>query len=185
MMTRHSSRWLVGLAAVSALGGALLTAQEWTTAGLDAQRTSWVRSDARLTRDAVTSGEFQFLWKMPIENAPRQMNGLTPPVIQDRLIGFLGFKALAFLGGSADRVFAVDTDLARPYWMSVLNYAAATGGPPPSTMECPGGLTAVPARRSPIVISAFGAGGAGRGRRGGGSAVGEPGRGAAVLSQAR
>jgi hypothetical protein len=157
--------------------------REWTTAAFDAQRTGWVRSDARLTKDAVQKGEFEFLWKAKFENENRQLNSLTPPIILDRLIGYRGFKALGFIGGSADRVFAIDTDLARPYWTTHLNYSAATGGQPVSSLECPGGLTAVPTRRTVLAPQppATGGGGA-RGARSG-SAVGEPGRGAAVLSQ--
>ncbi len=108
-------------------------AREWTTAAFDAQRTGWVRADTRLTRDAVEKGPFQFLWKAKFENEARQLNSLTPPIILDRLIGYRGFKALGFLGGSADRVFAIDTDLARPYWTTHLNYSAATGGQPGSS----------------------------------------------------
>src|SRR5687768_6242055 len=148
-------------------------AREWTTAAFDAQRTGWVRADARLTREAVEKGTFQFLWKAKFENEARQLNSLTPPIILDRLIGYRGFKALGFIGGSADRVFAIDTDLARPYWTTHLNYSAATGGQPGSSWECPGGLTAAPSRRTVLAPSAFGGRGGGRGGRSG-SAVGEP-----------
>ena len=159
---------------------------EWTTSGFDAQRSGWLRADERLTKEAVQKGEFAFLWKMKIENASRQLNSLTPPVLLDRLIGYRGFKSLAFFGGSDDRVFSIDTDLARPYWTTVLNYTAATGGQPPSSLDCPGGLIAMPSRRTALAPAPAGGGGGGGGRGGvrNGSAVGEPGRGAAVLSQA-
>src|SRR5437773_7363074 len=154
---------------------------EWTTSGFDAQRSSWLRGDARLTKDAVQKGEFAYLWSMKIENANRQLNSLTPPVLLDRLIGYRGFKSVAFFGGSDDRVFAVDTDLARPAWTTILNYSAPTGGRPSSSMECPGGLIAMPSRRTALATAAPVVGG-GRGGVRNGSAVGEPGRGAAVLT---
>ena len=117
------------------------------------------------------------------DNETRQLNSLTQPILLDRLIGFRGFKALAFIGGSADRVFAIDTDLGRPYWTAHLNYSADTGGQPPSSWACPGGLIATPSRRTTLAPSAFaGGGGGGRGGRSG-SAVGEPGKGAAILAQ--
>jgi hypothetical protein len=176
-------------AALCAVGAStvLLHAQgrgggEWTTTGSDAQRTAWVRTDARLTKDAVAKGQFEFLWKHRFDNETRQLNSLTQPILLDRLIGFRGFKALGFIGGSDDRIFAIDTDLARPYWTTHLNYTATTGGPPPSSWECPGGLIATPTRRTTLAPSAFaGGGGGGRGGRSG-SAVGEPGRGAATLA---
>jgi outer membrane protein assembly factor BamB len=181
-------RWLIPVLVLSSGIAATLHAQaragNWTTSAGDAQRTAWVRSDARLTKEAVRDGEFQFLWKAKFENDPRQLNSLTEPILQDLLIGYRGFKALAFVGGSADRVFAIDTDLARPYWTTHVTYAAATGGQPPSTWECPGGLIATPSRRVTLAPPPFTAGGGGGGARSA-SAVGEPGRGAAVLSQPR
>ena len=155
---------------------------EWTTTAGDAQRTAWMRADERLTKEAVGEGHFRFLWKMKFDNESRQWHSLTEPILLDRLIGYRGFKALAFVGGSADRLFSLDTDLARPYWTTHLTYAAATGGQPPSSWECPGGLLATPSRRTNLAPSAFGGGGGG----GGGSAkstVGEPGKGAAILSE--
>lgn len=172
---------LVFMAALACAGSAALLAQEWTTSGVDAQRTSWVRGDERLTTASVSDGTFTFLWKAQFDNRTRGLHSLTTPVLLDRLIGYRGFKALAFLGGSADRVFAIDTDLNKPYWNVQLNYAAPTGGPPPVTAECPGALTAIPARRTALVQPTSGRGGGGRGRST--SAVGEPGRGAAIMSQ--
>ena len=158
---------------------------EWTTTAGDAQRTAWVRADARLTKEAVQEGQFSFLWKMKLDNESRQWSSLTEPIVLDRLIGYRGFKALGFVGGSADRLFAVDTDLGRPYWTTHVTYAAATGGQPPSSWECPGGLLATPSRRTTLAPSAFGGGSDGDEGSGAKSAVGEPGKGAAVLSEMR
>ena len=172
---------LVGLGAAAwALWGAPVRAGEWTTTAGDAQRTSWVRGDALLTKEAVQEGQFRFLWKMKLENESRQGNSLTEPILLDRLIGYRGFKALGFVGGSADRLFAVDTDLARPYWTTHLTYAAATGGTPASSWDCPGGLVATPTRRTSLLASAFEGGDLGSGAK---SSVGAPGKGAAVLSE--
>lgn len=158
---------------------------EWTAAAFDAQRTNWVRSDARLTPDAVKKGQFAFLWTAKFDNESRQLDSLTTPILLDRLIGYRGFKALGFIGGSADRIFAIDTDLGRPYWTTNLPYLANTGGAPPSSWNCPGGLIATPSRRTTIVPPPAGPARGGGGRAGArnGSAVGEPGRGAAVLAQ--
>jgi hypothetical protein len=172
----------ISLASAAALAAPAARAQirEWTTSNGDAQRTSWVRTDPRLTRDAVQKGEFKFLWKMKLNNETRQLYSLTEPILMDRLISHRGFKTLAFVGGSAERVFAIDTDLARPYWEMVINYSSIA---PPgySTMACPGGLIGAVTRPTVVAPPAFAAaGGAGRGGRSGGS-VGEPGRGAPNL----
>jgi len=156
--------------------------REWTTSNGDAQRSSWVRADVRLTKDAVQKGEVKSLWKMKLNNETRQLQSLTQPILLDRLISHRGFKALAFVGTSAERVYAIDTDLARTYWKTVINFSSIT---PPgySTWACPGGLLAAMTRPTVVAPPAFGAGrGGGRGGRSGG-AVGEPGRGAPNLQQ--
>lgn len=156
--------------------------REWTTSNGDAQRTSWVPTDVRLTKGAVQKGELTFLWKMKLANETRQLNSLTQPILLDRLISHRGFKTLAFVGASAERVYAVDTDLARLYWETVINFSSITP-PANSTWECPGGLVAAVSRPTALVAPAFGRGGGGRGGRSG-SSVGEPGRGAPSLQQA-
>jgi hypothetical protein len=177
--------------AVVILGCALVTAVlveaqgrgsgEWSTAGGDAQRSAWVRTDARLTKDAVQKGELKFLWKLKLDNETRQLNSLTTPIIMDRLISHRGFKSLAFVGASSERFYAIDTDLARLYWTTVINYSSIAP-PANSSWACPGGLIAAATRPTPLVVSAFaGGGGAGRGGRSG-SAVGEPGKGAPNLA---
>ena len=117
---------------------------------------------------------------MKFPNTPRQMNSLTAPILMNQLIGYRGFRALAFVGGSADKVFVVDTDLARNEWDKTLT--SASGGQ--STPACPGGLTSVFAREMSPAIPSAGPGGAGPGRGSAAqSAVGQPGEGAVTLAQ--
>jgi PQQ-like domain len=178
-------RFVGALALATVCGAAVVHAQgrgggEWTTSQGDAQRSSWVRTDVRLTRDAVQKGELKFLWKMKLDNEAKQLNSLTTPVLMDRLISHRGFKALAFVGASSERVYAIDTDLARVYWTTVINYSSITP-PANSTWACPGGLMAAVTRPTSAAVSAFGGGGGGRGGRSG-SSVGEPGKGAPSLA---
>jgi hypothetical protein len=185
-MMPGASRFIGAVVVTSACSAALVQAQgrgggEWTTSQGDAQRSSWVRSDVRLTKDAVQKGEMKFLWKLKLDNESRQLNSLTTPVLMDRLISHRGFKALAFIGTSAERVYAVDTDLARVYWTTVINYSSIAP-PANSTWACPGGLMAAATRPTQFAVSAFGGGGGGgRGGRSG-SSVGEPGKGAPSLA---
>jgi len=163
---------------VGAQGG-----REWTTAGFDAQRTNWVRSDVRISRTSIEDGTFRLLWKHQYPGDPRQLESLTQPVLLDFLVGYVGFKSLAFFGGAGDMLYSIDTDLAKPYWTTPLTSMAAVGSTPGSTWSCPGGLFAAPSRVTPRVPTTFGGGGGGGGGRAV-SAVGEPGKGAAAMSQA-
>ena len=117
--TRHFHHWLfatlglaLGVAALPAVAAA--QAREVTTTGFDAQRTNWIRSDVRINHAAIADGSFKFLWKHTFPGEPRQLQSLTQPVLQDFLVGYVGFKSLAFLGGANDQLFAIDTDLAKP-----------------------------------------------------------------------
>ena len=163
--------------AVMTLGSAAVQAQDWRTAGYDAQRSQWVRSDRKIAPDTVKSPDFQLLWKMEFENEPRQMSAMTPPVLLDRLVGFRGFRALAFFGTSSGRIYAVDTDLARIEWERRIESGPVA---PNATIACPGGLTSGLARptRAEFPPPSFGGGGR---RAPATSGVGQPDAGAITL----
>ncbi len=132
---RSSLALTAGLAALPALAAA--QAREVTTAGFDAQRTNWVRTDVRINRDSVGDGSFTFLWKHKYPGDTRQLESLTQPVLLDFLVGYVGFKSLAFFGGADDVLYAIDTDLAKPYWTTHLTSMAAVGSTPGSTWHVP------------------------------------------------
>ena len=128
-------RWLSPLA-ISSLGCAFLwtnsasgqfgRGSDWTTAGGDAQRSGWVRSDAKISRASLQKPGFQFLWKMKLTTDSQTGQPLSPPALLDRYIGYRGFRSLGFLGGSADKVFAIDTDLSRMEWEKQLAAGTAS-----------------------------------------------------------
>jgi outer membrane protein assembly factor BamB len=180
-MNATHKRLLVGAAIVASATALRAQNREWTTANGDAQRNSWVRTDPRLTKDAVQKGELKFLWKAKLNGENRQLNSLTQPILLDRLISHRGFKALAFVGTSSERIFAIDTDLNRIYWEHVINYSSIAP-PANSSWECPGGLTSAFTRPTLVAPPAFAAG---RGGGRSGSSVGEPGRGAPSLQLAQ
>jgi hypothetical protein len=138
---------------------------DWSTTGSDAQRSSWVRTDAKISRDSMQKPGFQLAWKVKLNNEPKQLNSLTPAALLDRYIGYRGFRSLAFVGGSSDTVFAVDTDLGRIEWQKRFPASAAPQGGA-STQACPGGMTANVTRPVSAAISAAPAGRGGGGRGG-------------------
>src|SRR6185312_10397978 len=69
---------------------------EWTTSGNDAQRSSWVRSDPKISKADMQKPGFAFLWKQKLATDNRQLNSLTSTVLLDRYIGYRGFRALGF-----------------------------------------------------------------------------------------
>jgi outer membrane protein assembly factor BamB len=129
----------------------------WSTTGGDAERTASVRNDPRITPQRVAK-TFQLLWKRTLEDPSKRPNALTQPVLLPNIISYKGFKALAFVGGAADNVYAIDYDLSRMFWQRHLGTASQAAG----SDACPG-LTTI-TRPTPIVPS--GSGGRGGGRRG-------------------
>src|SRR5262249_43894283 len=93
---------------------------DWVTGNGDAQRSAWVRADAKISKESLQDPKrkpsFQLLWKLKLDNKPRQLNALAPPATLERLIGYRGFRMLGFVGGSSDAIFTIDTDLGRMEW---------------------------------------------------------------------
>jgi outer membrane protein assembly factor BamB len=175
-------RILAGLSALISVGTA--RAQfgrggiDWMTAGSDAQRSSWIRSDPKISRESMQKPGFQFLWKVKLNTEPVQLNSLSPAILLDFYIGYRGFRSLAFVGASSNSVLAIDTDLARIEWQRRL----PTEGPAPGgTATCPGGMTANLARPTTSAFPMPGARGGGRGGPAH-SGVGDTGEGAVTIA---
>ncbi|HTM50276.1 MAG TPA: PQQ-binding-like beta-propeller repeat protein [Bryobacteraceae bacterium] len=151
---------------------------DWMTIGYDPQRSSWVRGDGKISLASMSKPGFELVWKIKLNNEPRELNSITPPALLDFYIGYKGFRTLGLLGGSSGRVFGIDLDLARIEWEKNL----ASPAPPKSTVPCPGGMTSSVTRPTaagypgPVAIRA-GRGGQAKG------AVGAPHEGAVTLKQ--
>lgn len=171
--------WLTGAMAGTAPAGA----QEWTTGGYDAQRSSWVRTDTKISPAGLRKPGFQFLWKLKVtDESTTQAHAVTPPVLLDLVISYRGFRALGFFGAGADHVVALDTDLGRVEWERRFALAApAHGGAPPCAALMTPNLARPTNAALPTMVAGYGGGRAGVPARG---AVGEPGEGAVTLGPA-
>jgi outer membrane protein assembly factor BamB len=156
---------------------------DWMTENADAQRSSWIKNDAKISKEALQKPGFQFLWKLKLKNTPKQLNSLTPPSTLERLIGYRGFRMLGFVGGSSDNIFTIDTDLGRMEWEKRLT---TTTPVQVGTLACPGGMTTGVTRPTLTTMPSLSAVGSGFGRSTPAkSAVGEPGQGAVTLAAVR
>jgi hypothetical protein len=134
----------------------------WTYGG-DAQRTGWVKTDGRFSRDEVKN--FQLLYKVKLEEQPKGVRSLTPPAMIGILISYRGFKELAFVGGSSDNFYAINSDLGKLFFHRPLTYSSEIPKWNEAPGPCGGGVTAM-AMLKPSVQPNFG-GGRGAGGRGG------------------
>ncbi|MBL8228653.1 MAG: hypothetical protein JNL98_09255 [Bryobacterales bacterium] len=170
-------------AAVALMSATIALAQrgtgDWMTTAYDPQRSSWVRSDGKISPESMRKPGFEMVWKVKLNNAARQLQNTTAPALLDFYIGYRGFRTLGFFGGSSDRVIGIDTDIARIEWEKSLGTPAST----PGTIPCPGGMTSAVTRPT---ISAYPTAFGSRGGRGtpAKSGVGLPNEGAVTLRPA-
>jgi outer membrane protein assembly factor BamB len=147
---------------------------DWSTIGSDAQRTSSVRADPKISLATMQKPGFQFLWK-----SKPGSDALSAPSLMDRYIGYRGFRSYAFVGGAGNNIYVFDSDLARVEWKKHFPVTAAA-----ATAACPAGMTASVARLVSAALPGANQGRGGGGGRGGPakSGVGAPGEGAVTLS---
>ena len=81
-----------------------------------------MRNELKLSASTLARRAFSCSGRR-LDNQPMQLNALTQPLLLQNIISHKGFKALAFVGGSADIVYAIDYDLNRVYWKQRLNTA--------------------------------------------------------------
>jgi hypothetical protein len=158
--------WMAAVAGVGVVHGQGRGGGAWTTAGGDAQRTSVVRTDPRISKESAQKPGFQLLWKRQLDPDAKAQTP-SQPVLLPNIISYKGFKALAFVGGSNDTVYSIDYDLNRMFWERRLDTGPAATG----ASACPPGLTVV--TRSTTLWQ--GGGAAGRGAAGRGAAPAGPG----------
>src|SRR5438552_7353807 len=88
------------------LGGVLAWGADWLTDGGNPQRTAWQKDEKILAKDNVK--DLKILWKLKVDNEPREMHSLFPPLIVERVNTTSGPKQLAFLAGTSDNIYAID-----------------------------------------------------------------------------
>src|SRR4029079_19779159 len=143
---------------------------EGLTARGDAQRTSWIRTDPKISVESMSSPGFDLQWTAQLDTRARQVNGLTQGVTAN---GVPLFVPMSIIGGSANTVYAIDNDTGYLVWQRHFDVAI-----PPSTPGCPAGMTAAATRIVPLVpppITVPPAGG--RAAQAYRSVIGEPGQG--------
>ena len=150
---------------------------DWMTTGGDAQRSSWIRSDPKISVARMGKPGFDLVWKIKLSHEPGAAATLS------RYIGYRGFRSLAFMGSGSGNLTAIDTDLGRIEWTKSVPAGTASGG---GAAGCPGGMTGEVTRATTAALPGVpaGRGGFAPGRSGPAkSAVGQPGEGAVIIQE--
>src|SRR5690242_1814916 len=92
----------------------VLHAADWLTDGGNPQRTAWQKDEKILS--PTTAKDMKLLWKIHLDNPPREMHNLFPPLIIDRLNTSSGPKQVAIVAGVSDNIFAVDVETGQLIW---------------------------------------------------------------------
>jgi outer membrane protein assembly factor BamB len=145
-----SRTWIAAAVVFSVIGawiaGPHAQAQkaDWLTDGGDPQRTAWQRNETLLTKANVK--DMKLLWKTQLDNQPRQMHNLFPPLIAGSVSTRGGEKEIAIVAGVSDNIYAIDVATGALLWKKKFDstYQEATGGRGGGSVLCPGGLTATP-----------------------------------------
>lgn len=148
---------------------------DWMTTGSDAQRSGWVRTDPKISVQALEKPGFAVTWKIKLNGEPSMAATL------DRYIGYRGFRSFAFMGSPSGEITTIDTDLGRVEWRKKLE-----GGSGRAAGACSGGMTANVARQTGVAFPGAPVGRGGGGGRGGPakSDVGQPNAGAVTIAAA-
>jgi hypothetical protein len=148
---------------------------QWLTAFADAQRTSWVRADDKVSVASMSKPGFELQWKARLDNEARGLYGLGQGVSAS---GVTLFVPMSLVTGSSNNVYGIDNDTGYVVWQR--HFDAAMPAP---TAQCPGGITSAATRivRLDATATAAGAGlSFGRGASGYRSLLGEPGEGVPI-----
>src|SRR5688572_26623259 len=111
-MMRTQRFLFVILAAV--LAGIVARAQpgrggsQWLTALADAQRTSWVRTDDKISVASLSKPGFALQWSRKLDNRPRGAHGLAQGVTAS---GVTLFVPMSVVAGSSNNLYGIDNDI--------------------------------------------------------------------------
>ncbi len=134
-------RFLVITAAFSLLS---IWGADWLTDGGNSQRTAWQKDEKILNPSNVK--EMKLQWKLKLDNEPRQMHSLFPPLIMERVKTPAGVKQIAIEAGVSDNIYAIDVEKGEVIWKKHFNstYTPPANGGRGGGILCPGGITATP-----------------------------------------
>ena len=129
---------------VAALGCVLASGADWLTDGGDVKRTAWAKDEKIFS--TANAKDIKLLWKLKLDNEPRQMHNLFPPLIIGHLNTRDGVREVAIETGVSDNIYAIDVEKGEVIWKK---HFESTWTPPANGgrgggILCPGGITATP-----------------------------------------
>src|SRR5512143_3564913 len=87
---------------------------DWLTDGYDAKRTAWQRDEKIFS--TANAKDIKLLWKLKLDNEPRQMHNLFPPLIVEKVNTSAGTKQILVETGVSDNLYGIDVETGKQLW---------------------------------------------------------------------
>ena len=117
-----------------------LRAADWLTFGHDPQRSGWAVEEKDLSLENV--GSLELKWKASMKNEPLSLASLTAPLVAGNVTTPQGIKTLAYVAGSSNHLFALDTQNGEIVWSH--SFKAYVLPKEEGMWLCPNNLNATP-----------------------------------------
>ena len=116
---------------------------DWLTDGGTSERTAWQQNEKIFTLENVS--ETKLLWKIKLDNEPRQMHNFLPPLAAEGVKTNAGEKEIVLATGVSDNIYAIDASNGKLIWKKQFdrNWDPTPGMREPYLL-CPGGIMATP-----------------------------------------
>src|SRR6266481_5915610 len=107
---------ILGLVAVSFAANPTRPSHDWLTWGGDPERSGWAKDETAISKD--TAGKLELKWRLQLDNVPAEvvLSSLTAPLVVENVKTRQGLKNLVFVTGSADILYAIDSDKGKVVW---------------------------------------------------------------------
>lgn len=129
---------------ISIAAGSSAALASWPTFGRDNQRDGWAKNETQISADTVKG--LQLLWKLKLDNQPKQLNSLTSPVVINPVYTNHGAETYVVVGGSSDNLYVIDSDTGKLVWQKHFSDRAAAykTGEDSGSYFCPVALNDTP-----------------------------------------
>src|SRR2546426_4918115 len=130
---------------------AVMTSQpaDWLTDGGNPRRTAWQQEEMTLT--TRNARDIKLLWKITLDNVPREMHSLLPALVVGRASTREGPKQIVVVTGVSDNLYAIDAERGVLLWTKRFDHSSVGDTALRGGLMCPGGITATPVIGPPTV----------------------------------
>ncbi|HTM50274.1 MAG TPA: PQQ-binding-like beta-propeller repeat protein [Bryobacteraceae bacterium] len=122
------------------LTAAIACGADWLTDGGDVKRNNWQKDEKII--NPSNAKDIRLLWKIKLDNKPRQMHSLLEPLVIGKLNTGSGPKQVVIQAGVSDNLYAIDVATGELLWKKHFDSNYVENPEARVSVLCPGGMTA-------------------------------------------